>query len=67
MLVLGKYILTSVDLEEIRDGAFRFTDCTISETVKWDYLNSKYHDDHVVGGKNIIIIPGLLNVHGHVF
>ena len=67
MLVLGRYIFTSAVPEEIRDGAFRVTDRIISEIGKWDYLNSKYHDDHVVGGKNIIIIPGLLNVHGHVF
>ena len=66
MLVLGNNIFTSADLEEIRGGAFRVTDCIISEIGKWDYLKSKYHDDHVVGGKNIIIILGLVNVHGHV-
>ena len=66
MLVLGNNIFTSADLEKIRGGAFRVTDCIISEIGKWDYLNSKYPDDHVVGEINNIIISGLINVHGHV-
>ena len=65
MLVRGKYILTSAYPEEIREGAFRITDGIISEIGKWDELNSKFPEDTVLGGKNDIIIPGLINVHGH--
>ncbi len=65
MLVRGKYILTSAVPEEIIDGAFRVEGGFISEIGKWNYLNSKFPNDPVVGGTNDIIIPGLINVHGH--
>lgn len=65
MLVRGKYILTSANPEEILDGAFRVKDGLISEIGKWKELSSKFPEDSVIGGKNDIIIPGLINVHGH--
>ena len=65
MLVRGKYILTSAEPEEIFDGAFRVKDGVISEIGKWEELNSKFPEEPVSGKKNDIIIPGLINVHGH--
>ena len=65
MLVRGKYILTSAVPEEIYDGAFRVEEGVISEIGEWNYLNSKFPNDPVIGDTNDIIIPGLINVHGH--
>ena len=65
MLFRGKYVLTSAFPEEIRNGAIRVNDGIITEIGLWDELNSKFPTDPVVGGINDIIIPGLINVHGH--
>jgi len=65
MLIRGKYVLTSSVPEEIRNGAFRVNDGIITEIGLWDELNSKFPTDPVVGGIDDIIIPGLINVHGH--
>ena len=65
MLVRGKYILTSADPEEVRNGAFRVQNGIITEIDDWDLLHSTFPDDQIVGGHNDIIIPGLINAHGH--
>ena len=65
MLFRGKYVLTSAFPEEIRNGAIRVNDGIITEIGLWDELNSKFPTDPVEGGINDIIIPGLINVHGH--
>ena len=36
MLVRGKYILTSADPEEVRNGAFRVQNGIITEIDDWD-------------------------------
>ena len=65
MLVRGKYILTSADPEEIKDGALRIQDGIITEIDDWRLLRSKFPDDEITGGPNDIVIPGLINAHGH--
>ena len=65
MLFRGKYVLTSAFPEEIRNGAIRVNDGIVTEIGLWDELHSKFPTDPVVGGINDIIIPGLINVHGH--
>ena len=58
MLVRGKYILTSADPEEVRNGAFRVQNGIITEIDDWDLLHSTFPDDQIVGGHNDIIIQG---------
>ena len=65
MLVRGKYILTSAVPEEIRNGALRIQNGIITEIDEWAVLHSKFPDDQIAGGPNDIIIPGLINAHGH--
>ena len=65
MLIRGRYVLTAAVPEEIKNGAVRVNDGIITEIGLWDELNSKFPTDPVVGGINDIIIPGLINVHGH--
>ena len=65
MLVRGKYILTAADPEEVRNGALRVQNGIITEIDDWNLLHSKFPDDQIVGGQNDIIMPGLINAHGH--
>lgn len=65
ILVRGGHVLTSSPNGDVRDGAVRIVGETIDAVGRWEELRERYPRDEVRGGANDIVMPGLVNTHGH--
>lgn len=65
MILRGRYVLTSAEPSVIPDGAIRFTDGRISDVGTSAHIINRFPSDSIVGSSADLILPGMLNCHGH--
>lgn len=66
-MVFGKYVITADENREIiEDGGVVYEDDLILDVGKKNDLEREYEIDRTYGGKEKIVIPGLINTHGHL-
>jgi len=66
-MVKGKYVIT-MDKQRriIRDGCVVYDVDKIVDVGKTNVLKKEYSIDEVFGGKDFIVLPGLINTHMHL-
>jgi 5-methylthioadenosine/S-adenosylhomocysteine deaminase len=65
-IIKADYVLTmNEDKTLIRDGALVVNENKIADIGSFDQISKEYSSDKIVGGKNKVIIPGLINTHTH--
>ena len=64
-LIRGRFVLTSSDAGALRDAAVLVDGTTIGEVGPWAGLRSRNPGAEVVGDGSGIVLPGLVNTHGH--
>ena len=64
-LIRGRFVLTSSAAGLLRDAAVRVEDGTIAEVGAWDEARVRHPAAEVVGDGTGIVLPGLVNTHGH--
>ena len=65
-IIRGEYLLTMEgDLSVINDGAIAVSDGIIKEVGSYDDISQKYSSNKVLGGKDKVVFPGLINTHSH--
>lgn len=65
ILIRGRYVLTSASAGALRDAAVLVDGPTIVDVGPWDALRERSPDAAVVGDGSGIVLPGLVNTHGH--
>ena len=69
-LILGKYVITKVtgrrDATVIEDGAVFERDGTIVDVGSAADLTPRHQPDRVLGSREHVVLPGLVNSHHHV-
>ena len=64
-LIRGRFVLTSSDAGALRDAAVLVDGETIAEVGAWEDVRPRHPGATVVGDGTGIVIPGLVNTHGH--
>jgi cytosine/adenosine deaminase-related metal-dependent hydrolase len=64
-LIRGRSVLTSGPAGALRDAAVRVDGGTIAEVGPWERLMSAHPEAEVVGDGTGVVLPGLVNAHGH--
>lgn len=68
MIIKNGYVVTMDDeLKVIRDGAVVFVEDRILEVGKTKDIMRNYHDDMVLDAKNMMVLPGFVNTHNHLY
>ena len=66
----GKYVICKVtgrdSADVIEDGAVYQQDGEITELGNYDDLRARHPDDEVIGSREHVVMPGLINDHFHV-
>ena len=66
-MVEGRYVITMDENRRIiRNGGIVYDDNKIVAVGKKDELKRKYKLDETLGGKNYLVMPGLINTHMHL-
>jgi 5-methylthioadenosine/S-adenosylhomocysteine deaminase len=66
LLVAGDYVVTMEgNADVVKDGAVAVDDGMIVAVGRYDDLAARYHAREVVGGDGRVVLPGLINGHGH--
>lgn len=66
LLVTGRYVVTNDHLiGSIENGALICSGEHIIEVGDFSTLKSNYPDALIMGGENYVVLPGLINAHGH--
>jgi 5-methylthioadenosine/S-adenosylhomocysteine deaminase len=66
-MVEGRYVLTmDGNRRIIRNGAVVYEEDRILAVGKRDELKKEYSIDETFGGKNFVVMPGLINTHMHL-
>lgn len=65
MLVRAGRLVPAHDQETIHDGAVAIDGDTIREIGPYEQLSNKYQGVPTIGGEDFLLIPGLINGHGH--
>ena len=64
-LIRGRFVLTSSAAGTLRDAAVRVDGGSIAEVGAWDEMRERHPAEEVVGDGSGIVLPGLVNAHGH--
>ena len=64
-LIRGRFVLTSSAAGPLRDAAVRVEGESIAEVGAWDEMQERHPAGEVVGDGSGIVLPGLVNTHGH--
>lgn len=64
-LIRGRYVLTSSNAGLLRDAAILVDGTTIREVGAWEDLRARDPSATVAGDGSGIVLPGLVNAHGH--
>lgn len=65
-ILKADYLLTMEgDLSVITDGAVAVIGDSIADAGPFSDISKKYNSDNVIGGKDKVIFPGLINTHTH--
>ncbi|MCG8363487.1 MAG: amidohydrolase family protein [Pseudanabaenales cyanobacterium] len=62
-LVRGRWVLTDGGL--LTEGAVAIQGDTILEVGAWETLHARYVDATVLGSRQYVVLPGLINAHHH--
>lgn len=66
MIVKGCSVIPAHDITPITDGAIAISNGKVVEVGKEPYISEKYTNVlKVIGGSKYLVIPGLVNSHGH--
>ena len=65
ILVRAGQLVPAHDKPAIRNGAVAITGETIEAIGTYDELSSQYPNAKTIGGEQFLLIPGLINGHGH--
>ena len=69
-LIRGKYVICKVtgpdSAEVVSEGAVYQKDGVIVEVDKYDDLKERYPGEEVIGSRQYVVMPGLVNDHFHV-
>ena len=69
-LIRGKYVISKVTGADsavvFSDGAVFQRDGEIVDVGTYDDLKDRYQVDEVIGSRNFVVMPGLVNDHFHV-
>ena len=65
VIVRAKEVIPAFDLPSIQDGAVVISGEQIIEVGLYSDLSSKYPNADEIGGSRFLLIPGLINGHGH--
>ena len=65
-IIRAEYLLTMEgDLSVINDGAIAVSGSIIKEVGTYDSISRKYSATRVLGGRDKVVFPGLINTHSH--
>ena len=64
-LIRGRFVITSSATGLLREAAVRVDGPSIVEVGPWDELRARSPEATVVGDGSGIVMPGLVNTHGH--
>ena len=68
MIIKNGYVVTmDEELKVIRDGAVVFDEDRIIEVGKTTDVLKKHHDDEVLDAKCMMVLPGFVNTHNHLY
>ncbi len=68
MIIKNGYIVTmDEEMRVFRDGAVIFNDDRIVEVGKTEKVLRKHSDDEVIDAKGMMILPGFVNTHNHLY
>lgn len=65
MIVRAGRLVPGYDQSAIHNGAVAIDGNTIRDIGPYDQLSKKYHGVPTIGGEEYLLIPGLINGHGH--
>jgi 5-methylthioadenosine/S-adenosylhomocysteine deaminase len=65
ILVRSGLMVTAHDAPGVANGSVAVEGTTITDLGTFDELSARYPDAHVIGGDQLLLIPGLINGHGH--
>ncbi|MBN1226553.1 MAG: amidohydrolase family protein [Deltaproteobacteria bacterium] len=65
ILVHGGQLVTAYDKEPISNGAVAIAGEKIEAIGTYEELSKRYSDAETIGGDRFLLIPGLINAHGH--
>ena len=67
MIILPEWLITSPPDPPLRYTGVRITDDLITDVAENELLKSKYPDDEVVDAPGMILAPGFVNAHTHIY
>ena len=65
ILVRSGVMVTAHDAPALANGAVAVSGETIADLGTYEELSARYPDAQVIGGDRFLLIPGLINGHGH--
>ena len=65
IVVRSGVMVTAHDAPPLANGAVAVSGETIADLGTYEELSSRYPDARVIGGDRFLLIPGLINGHGH--
>ena len=65
LLVKAGVLVTAHDKPAIRDGAVAISGQTVESVGTFKELSNRYPGARQIGGKEFLVIPGLINAHSH--
>ena len=66
-MIEGRYVITMDENRRlIRDGGIGYDEDRIVAVGKRDDIKKEHDIDEIFGGKNFVVMPGLINTHMHL-